>query len=134
MFQITAKQLIQMNEQAHREKQNRVLNIEDKYSNSDTMPLKVDMTKNCICQPIILHTNHAGVQSWRCLVVFGVEGQTQPEHSLLDVPLKYRRQILKSPVTDEGTIGKPQKEITLMGGATYEVPDNLSDDSATGEA
>ena len=138
MFQITAKQLIKFNEAAHKEKQNRVLNIEDKYSKPDTMPLKVDESKLCLCQPIIVHTNCHGVQSWRCLVVFGVVGQTNPETSLLDLPLRFRREVLKKPVEEDGSIGQPRTELSLMGG-WYSDPkaegdsDSDSDKSASSE-
>ena len=129
-FQITARQLVKMNEWAHREKQNRVLNIEDRFSTPETHPLKVDKYKNILLQPILFHTNIKGVQSWRCLVVFGVEGQEEPETSLLDVPLRFRRQILQTPIRADGSVGEPQKEITLFGGGTYELSDSESDSSS----
>lgn len=135
-FQITARQLVKFNEWAHREKQNRVLNIEDRFSKPETMPLKVDKTKLVVCQPILLHTNHAGVVSWRCLVVFGVEGQAEPESSLLDVPLKFRREILQKPIQEDGSIGEPKTEHAVIGqsyGVEEDAKSTASGESASSE-
>lgn len=129
-FAITAKQLKTFNEKAHEEKQNRVLHIEDTHSNPETQPSRLDMTKKAVVTPLMLHTNHSGVRSWRCQITFGVEGDAEPKVALLDVPLKFRRQVLKSPILPDGTIGEPAREAPLMMGGyhdDFKNPDASSD-------
>jgi len=105
-FAITATQLKKFNEKAFVEGQNRVLSIQDKWSNPSANDEPLDMEKKAIVTPMLYHTNHKGVRAWRCQVVFGVEGQEEPRTAYLDLPLCFRRELLKTPVKN-GVITEP---------------------------
>ena len=97
-YKITAQQLKTFNETAFEEKQNRVLNIQDKYSKPEQCPQKLDMTKLCVLTPLMFHTNHSGVEAWRCHICYGVLGQEEPIQALLDVPLCFEKEMKQSPI------------------------------------
>ena len=134
-FAITAKQLKTFNEKAHQEKQNRILDIKDKNSTPESNAVELDMSKKAVVTPLMLHTNYRGVRSWRCHITFGIKGQDEPVSALLDVPLKYRRTLLNSPINPDGTIAEPDRSapLSMIGGYAddFQNPDASSDDSSS---
>lgn len=95
-YKITAAQLKKFNEKASEEKQNRVLNIKDKYSKKEQCPHELDMTKLCVLTKLMYHKNHSGVEAWRCHICYGVKGQEEPIQAILDVPLCFEEEMTKS--------------------------------------
>lgn len=124
-YMITAEQLIKFNEAAYLENQNNTLNIQDKNADPQHKPCVVDKTKLCVLTPIMFHRNNKGVPSWRCMVVFGVEGEAEPGEGLLDLPKKFRREVLKNPLMEDGSIGEAETQTPPMQGG---FEDDLSDE------
>ena len=104
MYRITAEQLIKFNEKAHEEKQNRILNIRDRYSDPAHRPHLVKMDMFCLVMPLLLHKNYKGLESLRCHITYGVEGQAEPATGLMDIPLCYKEECLKYVVDDKGQV------------------------------
>ena len=99
-YVLTASQLKAFNEKAYEEGQNRILTIKDKYSSKPDEE-ELDETMMAIIRPQFHHTNHAGAQSWRCSVTYGVKNNSEPRTAFLDVSLTLLDEMKKHTLRDE---------------------------------